>query len=274
MHEDYEDQPAFWTRPGFIVAAVLVAVVAALGIVLALTLGDDEQPTPAEVQPPPAATSSPTDNAETTAPGPGDTAQPSQPPAPAPAASGDCPDLSGADGDTAITTGPTVQWSPVGEVAAAFSEENGPTNRDGIKSCYAHTPTGALLAAYNFLADFRTWSLDPVVVAEERVSPESPSRAFFLETAAEGKADRASGETSRSPITLVGYRFLNVSKDEYTISLVFQTPGTSSALYVRDEVVVEWSQGDWLISDVALPEQVDALPPDYLQWGPTAENPE
>lgn len=267
--DDSEADRPFWSRPGFILAGVLIAGVAVLGIILGLTAGTDDEPTPAQ----PAVT----------APAPPETATPSVPPddaaatttpssTPEPAAAADCPQLPGGDPEAALTTGPEVQWSPVGEVAAAFSEDHGPAARDGIKSCYAPTSTGALLAAYNFFGDFRTWSLDPVEVVESRFSSDSAQYAEVLE-AAVGAANLREVE-QRETLTAQGYRFLETSPDEYTIALIHTLNRPTGVVFTQDETTVSWNGSDWVVSQIADIVEVSELPPEFIVWGPTSENTE
>lgn len=265
MDDDVLEERRWYTRRGFIAAAALLAAVAVLGLFLLLTgrgAGDDTNPPAAT----PTASAEPTNDPAPATSAPDDTTATSVPPPP-PGALGDCPDLAGTDGDSAIATAPDVQWSPVGEVAAAISEDNGPAARNGIKRCFAHTPEGALLAAYNFLADARTSSLDAVEVVDARVLPTTPNLASL-------RSGIAGEDTNTTPITVVGYRFLQTAPDRYTVSLAQRLPGTSGPRHFLDRITVEWHEGDWWITEVADVEQIDAAPPDYILWGPQAGNTE
>lgn len=259
--DDSEGDRPFWSRPGFILAGVLIAGVAVLGIILGLTVGNDDEPTPAQ-----RSVTAPADAATPSLPPDDATATTNPPSTPEPAAAADCPQLPGGDPEAALTTGPEVQWSPVGEVAAALSEDHGPATREGIKSCYAPTSTGALLAAYNFLADLRTWSTDPTEVVQLRVSSASPDYAELLSQATAAR----SGDPLN--ITVVGYRFAETATDRHTIILVQRIPGQTEPLYATDRLTVEWMESDWKVTSISDPEQVDSLPPGYTEWGPEAGN--
>lgn len=256
-----EDRP-FYTKTGFLLAAAFLAGVALLGLILLLTGGGDE---------PQAAPTTPAQNATDAAPAtspPPDEQFTTATAAPQPAATTVCPDLSGTDGDLALTQAPDVQWSSVGEVAAAISEDNGPANREGVKSCFAQTPTGALLAAHNFLADLRTGSLDAVEVVETRMDQAAPGYSTLLAQAAEPP------KGANPPVSVVGYRFLESTANGHTIALVQRLPGSSDALFAQDQVTLEWSGSDWLISSAADPQQLDGLPPGFIEWGPEVSSPE
>lgn len=255
---DDVDGGPFWAKPGFILAALALAAVALLGVVLAFRANGGEDEPVAE---PPAATESATaaDPAQTS-----DSAAPTSSPTAAPDPGSNCPALSGRGGEDAISTAPDVQWSPVGEVAAALSDDNGPARRDGVKECFAQTPEGALLAAYNFLADVRTSTSDPTEVVTARVSKQAAGYGQLL---ADSQAER-----NLTSMTVQGYRFLATDNARYTVSLVSSLPGTADALFLRDEVLVEWNGSDWHVMSVLEPEQVDGLPGDYVRWSPAAED--
>src|SRR4051795_11509350 len=50
-------------------------------------------------------------------------------------------------------TPPEAKWELVGKVAAPTAAAVGPGRKEGkLRTCYAHSPTGALFAAANFIA--------------------------------------------------------------------------------------------------------------------------
>ena len=259
--EDADGGP-FWAKPGFILAALALAAVALLGVVLAFRANGGEDEPVAE---PPAATESATaaDPAQTS-----DPAAPTSSPTAAPDPESDCPTLSGRGGEDAITTAPDVQWRPVGEVAAAFSDDNGPAERDGIKECFAQTPEGALLAAYNFLADLRVSGLDGTEVVEARMDPQAQTYNSLLESASKPPAN------GYQPISVVGYRFISSDESANTIALIQRIPGTTETLYAQDQLTMTWTGSDWIVSTIDDPRQVNALPPGFIQWGPDGDSPE
>lgn len=248
----------YYRRTGFIAAAVFVLAVLAAGAVLIITSlgGDGAEPSP----PPPI--SEPTDTGPTGSP----TADPTTTPEPTTDApeTGDvsaCPDLGPGSGEEALTTPPEVQWSPVGEVSAAVSENDGPAVVDGVKRCFANSAAGALLAAYNFAADARVSSLSPVEVANMRMVDGSAEQAEFIQL--------VENETpNTSSVVVEGYRFIETSADRYVISLAQRFAGDSTPLYFLDRITVEWRDGDWYVREVATLQQVDATPSDYVGWGP------
>src|SRR3954453_21528783 len=111
----------WWTHPRFVVSAVVVALLTAVGLALAVWPGPAAAP------------------ALETAP----------PASPVPAGSGSVCGLNATGGRT-LTKAPRVAWEPIGATDAPSSAEHGPGRIDGmtrVRSCYSHTPEGALLAA-------------------------------------------------------------------------------------------------------------------------------
>ena len=117
-------------------SAVVVAAIVVLGLVLSLTniFGGETEPTANPSAPSPStATATATQTAQNEASVCGLEAV----------------ELSGT-----VTTAPTATWALVGTTAAPSIEGQGPgkIDGDGFRSCYARTPTGALVAAANYAA--------------------------------------------------------------------------------------------------------------------------
>jgi len=132
--EDNEKQSPF-TRPGFIAAAGVVALIVVCAIILVivnLSRGNPE-------------------------PGPTSTSEPSSTTAPStPAASGDesvC-GLGGVELSGSVTTAPAATWKYEGTTGYPTSPTYGPGKTDpaGFRYCFQHSPTGALFMAANAVA--------------------------------------------------------------------------------------------------------------------------
>ena len=122
-----DDNSTWWKTPRFLISAVLVAMLIVLGVVLWLW-PDGEEPT--QAAPAPATTAEPVSGEES---------------------------VCGLDasGGTTLTKAPEdVEWTALGAIYAPSSEEHGPGTVEestGVRSCYSHTPEGALLATTNIL---------------------------------------------------------------------------------------------------------------------------
>ena len=166
-----EDQRSPWTQPGFIASAVVVGLVIVLGLVLTVTSGSQgEAGTPA----PPAADSSP--------------------PAP-PADTGDDSACGLARGDQTIpVSAPKATWKLRGTVAVPTAPKTfGPGRvRDGVPSCFARSPTGALFAMLNIQAAMGQLAREPRALSDPEGRADAGPRSRARCTR-EGRGEVAGG---------------------------------------------------------------------------------
>ncbi|HEY1158880.1 MAG TPA: hypothetical protein VGE95_21670 [Arthrobacter sp.] len=203
-----------FTKPGFIIAAALVvALIAATLVIFLLPKGQgNAQPTPA-----PAETSS--------------TAEAS----PSAAAAGESICGLPATSETALGSAPETKWELVGTMAAPTDVKVGPgkTDDQGIRSCFAHTPTGALYAAVNL------WALG---------SDPSKERAIAEQLAAKGpgrdagmKAPQTAAPSSSVKIQIAGFN-VSYTANQAVVELAFKADNGALAS-VRTTLL--WQDGDW-----------------------------
>lgn len=219
MAEDETTKNPF-TRPWFIIAAVLVAVVVVAGVVLAIwtaTRGDDP--------PPPDPTSAPT-------------AAPSATPT-ADAGGASVCGLDGVELTGTVTTAPEAEWEYQDVYAYPVSPTAGPgeTADEGYRFCFQHTPEGAVFAAANMLVmSFGT----------------AEARQQFLEYALSDGGYRAQllsdvGADAGSDVRaeIAGFRVLAYDGDTARVDVAFQ--GSSQGQSVTGSTVFElvWENGDW-----------------------------
>lgn len=195
-------------RRGFVAAGIVVAVIVVLGIfVLIATL----------VSPP---GTSPT-SAPTNGPGP---------------SAGDesvC-GLEGFETTSSLDDAPDVRWELVGTVAAPTDPDVGPgiVERDGFRSCFAHTAEGALFAAVNFLALGTDATTGPRLI--ELVAP-GPGRDALQEAG-------SGGGPSSFRAQIAGYAISNYSADAVTVDLALNY---STGDLVSLPLKLVWVEGDW-----------------------------
>ncbi|MEV0732376.1 hypothetical protein [Polymorphospora sp. NPDC050346] len=210
---DYAGRPP-WTRPGFIAAAVLVAVVLVIGLVVALQPRDD--PPPPTVTPP---TAGPID------PGPAGTAT--------------------AAPHAIPTTAPDgITWELVGQVAVPVHPTAGPRTRTGGTAAgYAHDPVGALVAAAQIAvragisAGRDSW--EPTIERQFVPGPDRDRLLDSLLTAAD--APSQPGELSQ----IAGYSYLSYTPDTAVIGLALRAPSAGSPRYHVLTLTLLWRDGDW-----------------------------
>ena len=154
-----------FTRPGFIISAALVlALIAAVAVIFFLPKDDST------AQPAPAA--------------PADTSAPAAPATSAAAAGKSICGLPSTS-ETALGAAPTSTWELVGKMAAPTDPTTigpGTTDEDGFRSCFAHTPTGALYAAANIVALGSSPDQDEFKLADQLLVP-GPGRDAAMKNA-------------------------------------------------------------------------------------------
>ncbi|WP_447924531.1 hypothetical protein [Georgenia muralis] len=237
MADDLDDR-SVWARPAFLVSAVLVVAVVVLGVWLAVAneRRDDGAPPAASPSATPdgaAATEDPagepgdeatgsdgaTTGTDSATDAPADGGEPGDEPGdrpggaatggtPAgtadPAAAGE-PSVCGmgpAQTDGTVTRAPEgVAWELVGTVAAPALPGTGPGVKepDGFRSCYAQSPTGALLAAANIVAMGSVDALLPRTTAE--LTATGPGRDAALARLDAEAVDAAAADAAAAAAT-------------------------------------------------------------------------
>ncbi|MBT2565124.1 hypothetical protein J7I84_01190 [Arthrobacter sp. ISL-85] len=209
-----EDQNPL-TKPKFIISAVVVAIIVALGIILALLPKGGGNPTAAPGNP-----------GSTTA-----SVQPS-----ATAAASVCGLPSGNQAKPA-TTPTDTKWELVGKIAAPTSPAQfgpGKTEANGLRSCFAHSPTGALYAASNVAVLSATGKARLVY---EQLAVPGPERDALLNQP-EPQA------TSAVTAQIAGFQIRSYDAERAVIAIAAK--GSNGAL-VSVPVPLQWHGGDWKV---------------------------
>ena len=209
-----EDQNPL-TKPKFIISAVVVAIIVALGIILALIPRGGGTPT-AEPSSAAAATAS---------------EQPSA------AAEASICGLPAGDQAKPGTTPTDTKWELVGKIAAPTSPTQygpGKTEANGLRSCFAHSPTGALYAAANVAVLSATGKARLVY---EQLAVAGPERDALLSTP-------EPQETSAVTAQIAGFQIRSYDADRAVI--VIAAKGSNGAL-VSVPVPLQWNGGDWKV---------------------------
>ncbi|PPG28576.1 hypothetical protein C5E10_13345 [Pseudoclavibacter sp. RFBG4] len=251
MANNGENTSSPFTRPGFVVAAIVVAIVATLGITLAVVgaLNGDEYEAPL---------------ASST---PGGSSSPAAPPetveAAVPADSESICGLPGVELSGSVPTAPEAEWAYQMAIPYPTSATYGPASSEGVaRTCYQHSPTGALFFAANALSQG-----SDVATAEEWMNvvlSEGEYRDSFLAQGA--GADAGPG----TRLQIAGYRILSYDGERATVDIAARFSGNGENIIVSAMYYLVWENGDWKIdSNIAKP--MDAAPiPDlagYTAWG-------
>ncbi|MDI3243051.1 hypothetical protein QK292_15955 [Arthrobacter sp. AL08] len=210
-----------FTKPGFIIAAALVvALIAAAVVIFLLPKGQDT----AQVAP---------------------AASPDSTTAAAPTKSADAAGKSvcglPSSTETALGTAPKSKWELVGKIAAPTDPKTfgpGMTDEDGLRSCFAKSPTGALYAAANILA--MGSSGDPVLSqkATDKLLMPGPGRDI-------ARADSSSKPTSNSTVQFRGFVIKSYSPTAANVDIAFQT---DKGMLGHAVLPLLWADGDWKLA--------------------------
>ena len=197
-----------WSRPGVLLSGAFLLALLLLGVVVAVT-GDRGAPQRHAPMSAPAAR------------------QPAS--GPVDAASGGC-SLPAGQQDIPASSPPTAQWGTVGSMQvpqdpAVFGPQrsSGPWN-----TCFAHDPTGALLAAMNL------WAEGTAVPASELFQRLAVGAPANLGNTAELDSD--------GPVQFAGYHYDSYSAGEAQVAVVFQGPEGKLLAVVTAMV---WHAEDW-----------------------------
>jgi hypothetical protein len=217
------------SNPRFLAAAVVVGLLVVLAVVLAILGPADDDGTPGAD------------------PGPGTSTTTSSP---------DASEASGNGGGSVCgldrgsqqipTTAPEADWELVGTVAAPHAPDTiGPgETSDGLRQCFAQSPTGALFAAVNFVAT--TSDADLRADAVRQLAARGQGRTAALKAATSNGS--GSGESS-TKFQVAGFAVLNYDSRSSAVELAFRA---NTGGLIRLPVSLRWEQGDWKV----------VLPPD------------
>lgn len=242
-----DDEPNPFTRPGFIAAAVVVALIVVLGIVLVImnaTRDGGPGPTPP-----------PSPDTTTTAPTPDTTT----------AASDES--ICGLDGQVltgTVTSAPDAEWKYQGTIGYPTSSTYGPgeTTSEGVRYCFQHSPTGALFMAANAVAQ----GSDPTT------SPQWATQALAAGRYRDELLAPVSGGSSPegTRLTIAGFRILNYDGATARVDLGTRISSEGQNLTMSAVYELVWQDGDWKISsDVPAPIDAASIPDlaGYITWG-------
>jgi hypothetical protein len=243
------DEKSPWVQPGFIAAAVVVALLVVLGVILAVTGGNDASPAT-------------------------DGAKPAPPPAVTPPANADASGCGLDPGSQAIpTTAPDATWRLVGTVATPAAPRTvGPGRRHGpVSFCFAHSPTGALFASVNIYAALNALVADPPAdprpVLRELIA-DTPDRDALLKDATKS----STGDPGASAgVQVAGFNIIRYEPSEAVVDLVFRVDRPGASGYVHAASTLKWERGDWRLALARGAQPFDSLQqvPDlqgYTAW--------
>jgi hypothetical protein len=107
---------------------------------------------------------------------------------------------------------------------------------DGFRRCFAHSPTGAVFAAYNAIGAIGD-QRKAVATAGKLMLPGHDTDALIKELRSEPASDSSD---SAQP---VGFRVLDASRDRATVMLAMPV----ETAFVSATLTLAWYDGDWRV---------------------------
>lgn len=210
------DQNPF-ARPAFIISAALVLALIAAVLVIFLVPKSDSGGQPA------ATGTTPSSEASSTASGASTTSTCGLP----------------STSETALGIAPKSSWTLVGKMATPTDPKTfgpGVTDSDGFRSCFSHSPTGALYATANIWASSFNGYAQQVYL---ELAADSPSRDKAVQAIKEGK-DVSGGTTPK--VQIAGFIIHSYTPESAVVELAIKSDdGGYGALSTS----LLWEDGDW-----------------------------
>ncbi|MFH8350207.1 hypothetical protein ACH4EB_36510, partial [Streptomyces sp. NPDC018045] len=140
-------------------------------------------------------------------------------------------------------------WSLIYTVTVPASKSAGPAVTEGdVARCYAHTPTGALLAVAQITARY-VWAPGWATVTERQTTGDGKAAYLQARKKVEASTGPATPEADRHG-QLAAFKFVTYGADTAVIQLVHRF---STGRLVMTPVTAVWQGGDWVLSLSASP---------------------
>lgn len=225
----------------------LVAVVVVLAVVVAVLLLRPGGK-PATV-PPPTPSSTPTESS-------------------APPESDSVCGLPAGDQTVPTTAAPETTWTLTHRMAAPSADDVGPgVEENGIHSCFARNPAGALFAVANFNADLGNPEVNLRELATARAFKDENYEKRLQATKKDQQGDGNGG------IQFAGFQVQSYTRDQAVIELVYRfVEGPAAGELFTGTFSLRWVDGDWRV--LADPPGVDNTTQvvsldGYVEWSGT-----
>jgi cytoskeletal protein RodZ len=234
------DDGSVWQGRGFVASVIVVGAVVVCLLVWLFARGNDtpaSRPTaPVSTAPTEQPTEEPTGSTATTPAEPTGTTTP-PPPRPKPGHGG-CKTLN-PDQRIPRTTPTAVTWEFEADMLIPTQQEGGPavTSSAGVRSCFAHSPTGAVLAALVTLGQIRNPDLTIPVLRQRFVPNEGLQLAL-----AEGRATPPTPGQTKTVAQFTAFKVLDYLPNRAIVAIAVRIDDQNVASI---PVTMAWSKGDW-----------------------------
>jgi hypothetical protein len=140
------------------------------------------------------------------------------------------------------TVPPQMPWVTVGQMTAPRSPGTfGPQQtQDGISVCFAHNPTGSLLAAINFFAEATV--ANPVKLLRTLAATTPGRHAAILQALDGGDELLQDSDGDPGTVRVTGYQVVDYTPSQANVNVVLEGPSGELAAV---ECQLDWQSGDW-----------------------------
>jgi cytoskeletal protein RodZ len=235
------DDGSIWQGRGFIASVIVVGAVVVCLLVWVFARGNS---TPASQPTAPVNSTAPTEQpteeptGSTATPPAEPTGTTTPPPARPKPGHGGCKTLN-PDQRIPRTTPTAVTWEFEADMLIPMQQEGGPamTSSAGVRSCFAHSPTGAVLAALVTLGQIRNPDLTIPVLRQRFVQNEGLKLAL-----AEGKATPPTPGQTKTVAQFTAFKVLDYLPNRAIVAIAVRIDDQNVASI---PVTMAWSKGDW-----------------------------
>jgi hypothetical protein len=146
------------------------------------------------------------------------------------------------DSEAVPTAAPSLAWTTVGEMVVPQSPGTfGPERRqDGIGVCFAHDPTGALVASLDFFAEATVAS--PTGLLRTRTASGAGQQVALLQARGGDGGLLQDSDGDPGSVSAQGYQYIDYTPSEANIDVALQGPDGQLASV---ECQLIWQHADW-----------------------------
>ncbi|MFI5710431.1 hypothetical protein [Kribbella sp. NPDC051620] len=170
------------------------------------------------------------------------------------------------DGDQATPSSQPPKadlWEVSRRVVVPRSSAYGPgkTDSDGFRRCFAHSPTGAVYAAYNVIAALADQT--KIIPTATKLMVPGRNTDLLLQ-----EVRKETPDTASTPAQVAGYRIVDADRDRVTIMLAMPV----QTEFMSATFTLTWHAGDWRLvpppnaGDVGAPYSQHHNLNDFVEW--------
>lgn len=242
------EKTSFLEERGFIASAIVIGAVLICLVVWFLAGGRSETPSADPTQSPStlAPTGQPTEEQPTEPPPASPTEVPSttrNTPPPPTSTTGGCHAKNPSQEIPRVAAPLSVSWQFEGKMLIPIQAASGPatTSPNGVRSCFAHSPTGAVLAAMVLLGQIQNPEVS-VAALHNRVYP-GPGRDAAI---AQAKLTAKTPSTVAGDVQFAGFKVLDYPQNA-TRALIQIVADLNGKAYGAMPITMRWYRGDWYV---------------------------